>query len=291
MFRPRRSTRRAATSAALFLLVAAFVRFSSSIDIPINTTVLNSAPRITGVRVLDQSVDPRSLFLIEVQAEDNNTLLDVAGIQLRLSAASGTQLPLVLLWTRSGFEVLEGDGEVQNTASSVPKDLKRSAGTWLFAAKLPGDARPGSWQIQAIVSDEEASSEMVTMFWVNSYVSIAIARRSDLNISILPGAVQGPTTVLALFYTSNQKVDLLARATPFVGAQDSSFKLESSAFSLSIEGGEPISLSAESRPILQGLKSGRNAEARLLLSVTIPHPFLDQDYEGVITLTLRPSSA
>ncbi len=259
----------------------------ASIQVPVSATVLNAPPRVLSVAVRDASVDPRSPFVIVVEVEDNNTLYDVREVRVEL-ACTAVDLTVTVVWTPEGFDVLEGPGEISTYACKVPANLGSPNGTWAFAAILRGDAPAGSWLVRALVCDEESCAEASTVISVNTYVSIAIADPAGLNLtSVRAGGYSA--TALNVIYTSNADVDLLMSSTGFVGVEQDSFRLPPSAFAAWVGANRPTQLSAEPKLIASRLPRGSVTPLRVALSVTVPQPFYDQEYRGLITVTLRAS--
>jgi len=258
------------------------------LDIPVNATVLNSPPEVLDLTVQEGSVDPDSPFHIRVSVRDNNTLSDIRALRIMMFKTDQTGAPHEISWDGEGFRALGGKVEVLPQECETPSNLKGSEGDWVFAVRLPGDAPYGSWKISAQASDEANTSTVSSLFWVNNFISVTLAEPGKLDFSLPPGSVgDGSETHIRLIYTSNRKVQLLARATPFVGAEDSSFKVPASAFEIALEGFGSVRLSDQDTKVASELPPGKDVPLELHLRVHIPQPFYDQDYEGLITIILR----
>jgi hypothetical protein len=269
----------------LFSIGAMNLSSTASVEIPVNATVLNSPPLILDISVEESSIDPNSFFAVELIAADNNTLRDIREIIIELTDSTGANPPYIFDWTPEGFSVVSGNGEISVEKSIGPEDFKNSTGTWTFEIFLPGEISSGGWELRGVVADEEDESTRSTLLWINSFISIALSEPASINLS---GPIsQDASTHITLIYTSNEEVDLLVSSTTFVGVADSSFVLEPSSFNIRIEGSNRHQLSPT--PISVGrLRRGAGRIIPLILSVDIPQPFYDQDYEGFISLVLRP---
>ena len=273
----------------VLLLLIGYIPRTESIDIPVNATVLNSPPQILAFEC-EESVDPNTFFRVRVRAGDNNTLADILWIRLVMKSLAEEIVAYQFIWDDLGFRVYERPGQGPLGHCEEPNDMKKSNGTWVFVIKLPGEVPAGPWELSAIVSDEEDTSEDTLLLWINSFISITLPEPSKLNLSVPPGSIaDGSRTVLHLCYTSNENVDLLARTTTFVGAIDPSFELPPSAFHMWVDKGDLLELSEDPKMIAGNLPGGKNKAVQVLLSVEIPQPFYDQEYEGIITIILSPT--
>jgi len=272
----------------LLLPIMLYPSTTASIDIPVNATVLNSPPVLLEVSLDSSSIDPRSYFKVRVTAGDNNTISDILSVSIQLDNTAGDNPPHVFSWTRDGFSVASGNGKISIQNSMEPQDRKSSTGIWIFEVMLPGEMASGRWELKGIVSDEEEESIESTLFWVNSFISIALSEPTSINLSVPPGQISGDaSTHIFVSYTSNEEVELLITCTPFVGTTDNSFVLEPSSFSVWKEGRVRYQL-AESPISIGSYRAGAEIPIHLILTVEIPQPFYDQDYEGIISMVLRP---
>jgi hypothetical protein len=274
-----------------FLLLAGpllWMRQIPSVEIPVNATVLNSPPVLIELRIKQPTVDPNAFFQIALKAGDNNTLRDIRDITVDMTSGSGTDT-CRFIWDASGYSRLWGEGTLSTSTSRYPSDSMVSMGEWTMEVRLPGHLPAGQWELTATVRDEDLSSTRTILFWVNSYVSISMDQPSFLNLKVPPGSPgQTSQSRFVLTYTSNTPVDLLARSTPFKGTSDDSFELSPSDFTVSVDGREGIALSEQAVEIATGMPPGPDSGIGIIIAVEIPQPFYDQEYEGRLTLTLRP---
>ncbi len=271
---------------------------ASGIEIPINVLILNSPPRIVGIFLVDErrmstsAVDPGIEFTVEAKVRDNNTVSDVTKLSLLVS--SGQMSPgtgeesYAYTWTASrGFAAAP---YLVQPACRMPSNPDLVEGTWRFVVKLPRTATASrSWSCQVTVEDEENSVEGGTTFTVNRYISIG-AGATTISFSGSPGSsVPAKENPIELNYLANHPFEVGGRATTFTGRRVSSFTLGPERFrvSRSASGDGGVSMSLERKVLLEGVGSGEGAISYHIF-VSIPEPFLDQDYAGVLTFDFKP---
>ena len=270
-------------SAILLLLALVLPHPTASVDIPINAVILNSPPRLLGVSI-DQQVDPCTAFDLRLVVSDNNTLADISMIRVLLSPARGPQT-LSLQWRKGeGFTRREGGLRI---LSFQQPDMNAASGAWTLSLEMPSNSSYGPWQARVIVADEQNSSESALPFWVNSYISVSLASHTPIDVMLASRPGSTARAVVDLTYSANQPVDLLASCTSFRGVSDPSYQIPADSFRVTFQQ-RRITLSEEEALVASGLPSSQNGTIRLVVETDIPSPFLDQEYRGTISLTLRP---
>ncbi len=275
---------------------------TGAIEIPIIAYILNAPPEVMSVTLLDDignptaSVDPGVAVTVSVVCRDSNTAADILGIRAVLFSAQSTEGAsdsprdhYTLTWSPSqGF----GGSGIRSSACRAPGDLDGAEGTWRFSILLDRSALAGTgWRAAVIVEDEAESDRMVITFAVNDFESASLTSNS-ISFAGEPGSEAVST--LSLYYQANHAIEIGARSTAFVGREVPSFTLEPEDFSIDDDGDSGVPESG--RPKL-GLSSTRQVFADQLegsgqidiyVFVSIPDPFLDQDYEGMIVFDTRP---
>jgi len=277
-------------------------------EIPVVAYIGNAEPQILGIQVLDESakptnsIDPGSGFFLDILVRDNNTLADVARIRAILyspssspGGANSEQDHYTFRWDSSGFANEGGVGSITVPQCSVPSDRTVAQGTWRFALKLSKNARQSAgWTILVRVEDEANLTQSSRALEVTSFVSLTIDA-SQITFSGSPGQVvaanQNPILVN---YASNHIVNLACSCTQFIGVLDSHFVIDPSSFSVDDDpvhsqaqetGQAEVTLSTQRLDILVGLPIGTGSR-NLYVFVSIPEPFLDQDYRGTMNFEL-----
>jgi len=271
-------------SAMLLLLVLVATHATTSVDIPINAVILNSPPRLLEASI-DQQVDPCTAFKVELTVSDNNSLADVSTIRVLLGPA-GRSPTLALQWTRSHGFVKQGEG--LHILSFRQPDMNKASGTWVLSLEIPSNSPYGPWEMKVLVADEQNSSTSSLRFWVNSYISVSLASHTPIDVMLASRPGSTARAVVDLSYSSNQPVDLLASCTAFQGVSDASYQLPADSFRVSFQHTQ-VTLSEENALVASDLSPSQNGTIRLVLETAIPSPFLDQEYRGTISFTLRPS--
>jgi hypothetical protein len=280
--------------------VALYPPRSSAIEIPIIAYILNAGPEAITVTLRDgegdpvSHVDPGVAFSAEFECRDNNTAEDIASLALVVyshrstpGAADSDSDHYTFRWLNSsGFE-----GRGLNAAScDEPSDLSGAGGTWVFDFTLDRTAVAGTWYVRATVADEAETDNIQRGFTVTKYLSASL---STTQVSLLGAPGTTVATEVSAIYTCNHPIELGARATDFVGVTDPSFSLGPERFSIDDddspdspeEGLDMIQLSSSRQAFAGGLQG--SGELPMFVFVSIPDPFLDQDYQGHLIFDVR----
>jgi len=278
------------------LCLQAFIMPSTATEIPVEVIILNAPPAVSGLALLDgwgplfSGVDPGAETWLEAVIVDNNTISDMllVRVTLFLGGRDGPESPedhYTFTWTPGdGFS---GDFLVPS-ACRAPVDMDGVGGTWRFAFQLSRTARSSpAWTCEVLARDEERSGTRRESFSVNEFTSVSLGTTS-VSFSGAPGstvpAVENPFQIQ---YLSNHPFELGVRATTFVGDRSPEFVIEPGAFSVSTSPETSGSSLSPTREVL--LESGPGeGEIGLYIFVSVPDPFLDQDYSGKIIFDLRP---
>ena len=142
----------------------------------------------------------------------------------------------------------------------------------------------------AIVEDEAESARMTGSFGVNKFASASLNTNS-ISFSGEPGTEV--MTGLFISYEANHPIEVGARASVFVGEEVPSFTLQPGDFCIdddtsmgSPESGLPLLTLSSSRQIFADELMG-SGQIQIYVFVSIPDPFLDQDYEGNMVFDIR----
>lgn len=177
-------------------------------DIQGTATVSNVAPEATAVAIKtmadvdDNTLDPRTQYKFIVTVRDNNTLVGIKNVVLKLytnAAGEGAEDAVETHYTflfRASDNVWReiGPGPVNShlvTSSCVkPSDLSVASGNYVFVVELSGAATAttdGGWTAKWIVTDDNDSQGNNTMtFDVNEHLSLRIDD-AKLTLSARPG--------------------------------------------------------------------------------------------------------
>jgi len=278
----------------ILLLPASQVVLADGVEIPIIAYILNSEPEVLSIEFEDvdlhpiESVDPEIPFLIRVTCRDNNTIGDIDNVTLLLvspnhgeSDADSPDGHYTISWRKSmGFS---GYG-VEPSLCSEPVNMSAAAGCWTFGCSLDGVAlASGEWRVVVRVADENSTARMETSLRVNEFIQLWMSSGS-LSLSGEPGGVV--VSPLNLSYVTNHEIEIDMSCTEFRGTEYPDIRLQPADFTVdddpSLEepdvGWAPVVLSS-SRRLIRPSIIGRGY-LMLYVTVSIPSPFMDQDYEG-----------
>jgi len=277
-------------------------------DIPVVAYIENAEPEIIAVDILDSSmsptscVDPGSPYFVDIQARDNNTLADIASLeavfyspQSSFGDVDDEQHHYTFTWNTSGFHNPSGVGSL-GSGCYGPNDPTLGTGTWRFEIELTKKALEStSWTLLVQIRDEANLSELPTTFEVTGFISLTIDA-SEITFSGSPSeTVQSDQNPILLNYSTNQEGGISCYCTDFVGATDPNLVIPASNFMIDddpdpfedVETGRAVlTLSQSRQDICDPLEPGSGTRNAYVF-ITIPEPFLDQDYIGTFAFEMH----
>ncbi len=244
--------------------------------------------------VSTSSLDPGASFVLEVRCRDNNTVADIYRIRVVAYSSASAENAQDTASGHYSFSWVNSTGfhgsSLELGQCRAPADAAAAEGTWRFRVRLDRAARTGAWTIVAIVEDEAKSERKTMSFIVNRFTSFSLSTNS-LHLAGQPGSVA--VTSLKINYSSNNAVEVGARATTFVGKEVPSFTLKPEDFTIdddpsteAPDTGSPMLTLSSTRQVFVGRLEG-SGQLDVWVFVKIPSSFLDQEYEGNLIFDAR----
>ncbi len=169
-------------------------------EIIIEVIVQNAEPEILGLHLRDEfssernSVPPSSEIYVDIDARDNNTIGDVASLELCLYSPNSAEHDadsvtdhLTFRWDINGFSSIEMPPYLLVSNCRTPSNWDAADGVWRFAIAIPDQAREADgWTALAIVRDESSESRSSISFEISSS-PCEITIQSGLNLATWVG--------------------------------------------------------------------------------------------------------